>query len=262
MRYWLLLLLPFAAMAQSFEVASVKASVPRPVTGGRNGSGSGMGCPQSIKLDAGRLDIVCATLPSLIAYAFRISPARIHGPDWMTGVGSPRFDVQAKLPETAKEDQAPEMLQALLADRFKLVAVRATTNQTMYALIVAKGGPKLPAGDPSAAPAVHETEGKNRTQHWESANIDSDGLTDLIDTALPLPTPVANLTGLTGRYRLVLDVALNDLPGFSAPIEMEDTVVARFNEGLQRLGLQLERRKGPLPTIEVRSVEKTPSGNN
>src|SRR6185369_4631886 len=57
------------------------------------------------------------------------------------------------------------MLQALLADRFKLTVHRETKDQPAYALVVAKGGIKakevpadaevpslIPAADPSGAP--------------------------------------------------------------------------------------------------------------
>jgi uncharacterized protein (TIGR03435 family) len=42
---------------------------------------------------------------------------------------------------------------------------------------------------------------------------------------------------------------------------MEDAVLRRFNDGLRKLGLQLERRKGPLETLIVDRVEKMPTGN-
>src|SRR5262249_2270617 len=40
-------------------------------------------------------------------------------------------------------DQAPKMLQALLAERFKLVLHRDTKEQSVMALVVGNGGPKL-----------------------------------------------------------------------------------------------------------------------
>jgi uncharacterized protein (TIGR03435 family) len=42
---------------------------------------------------------------------------------------------------------------------------------------------------------------------------------------------------------------------------MEQTVVRGFNEGLRKLGLKLERRKGTVEALIVDHVEKTPSEN-
>jgi uncharacterized protein (TIGR03435 family) len=256
---------------------------------------------------------------TLIGYAFRLSPDRVIGPDWMVGLGSPRFDIAATLPQGASENQVPEMVQALLADRFKLTLHRGTREQAIYGLVVAKGGLKLksaasgagvPAADPSAAPGaielfagvqtrtteipnadgagytammsnprmgtVRETDGPNRVQRWEAPSIALDGLADLLDRMMPSPSEVIDMTGLKGRYQLVLEVSLNDLAGLrpamtsasddptareSALMDMEVVVLKSFNDGLRKLGLQLERRKEPVETIVVDHVEKTPAGN-
>jgi uncharacterized protein (TIGR03435 family) len=72
------------AAGLKFEVASVKPGVRRPPgaagVGGRAGSGLG-GCPTSLKMDRGRIDVKCATVTMLIGYAFRFSPDRVTGPD-------------------------------------------------------------------------------------------------------------------------------------------------------------------------------------
>lgn len=62
---------------------------------------------QSIKVDGGRLDLACATLPILIAYAFRISPARVNGPDWMS-VSSPKFIFKPRSPTARPKIRRPK----------------------------------------------------------------------------------------------------------------------------------------------------------
>ncbi len=57
-----------------------------------------------------------------------------------------RFDILAKLPDGANKTQIPEMLQALLADRFGLAVHREAKEQQVYALAVGKDGPKLKDG--------------------------------------------------------------------------------------------------------------------
>jgi len=54
------------------------------------------------------------------------------------------------MPEGASKDQVPEMLQALLAERFKLTIHRESKDHSVYALVVGKGGPKLKESPPDA----------------------------------------------------------------------------------------------------------------
>ena len=55
------------------------------------------------------------------------------------------YDITAKAEGdgTPTRDQFRQMLQALLADRFKLKVHREPVETAVYALIVGKGGPKF-----------------------------------------------------------------------------------------------------------------------
>jgi uncharacterized protein (TIGR03435 family) len=270
-------------------------------------------------MDQSRVDIGCATLTSLIGYAFRIRPYRVAGPDWMVGRAATRFDIDAKLPQDASEKQVPEMLQALLADRFKLAIHRGTKEQEVSALVVAKGGLKVkeaaPGADASAmaaddpnAPAstltqvgglqtvrtplpnadgkgyvltnprmgaVRATEGPSYTFRWDAPSTTFAGLADLLDGIGPLPD-ITDMTRLKGRYQVVLEVSLGTAfdvaaarmePGGGPPgdpaedQDLRDALMKALNDGLRKLGLQLEHRKGTVETLVVDHVEKTPSGN-
>ena len=48
----------------------------------------------------------------------------------------------AKMPEGSTKEDAPRMLQSLLEERFKLTTHRAAAEHPVWALVVAKGGPK------------------------------------------------------------------------------------------------------------------------
>lgn len=88
------------------------------------------------------------TLRDLVRWAYAselsdgIPDLVVGGPPW---AGSDRFDVQGKSaePERVPEADLNEMLQALLADRFKLRLHRDHKDVQGYALVVAKNGPKL-----------------------------------------------------------------------------------------------------------------------
>jgi uncharacterized protein (TIGR03435 family) len=126
-----------------FEVASVRQAAA-------GSCGNGAVTSAVFKVDAARVDIRCLTLGDLIEDAFGILGNRLTRPDWTWGSEAPRFDIAAKLPQGASEDQVPAMLQALLADRFKLAVHRETREPPGYALVVAKGGLKVVAAAANA----------------------------------------------------------------------------------------------------------------
>src|SRR5262249_46460738 len=81
------------------------------------------------------------TLKRLIQAAYNVRDFQISGgPGW---IGSDLFDVAAKTESPVKPEQAGPMLQALLADRFQLTVRRETKEMPVYALTVAKNGPKF-----------------------------------------------------------------------------------------------------------------------
>ena len=138
--------------APAFEVASIKAAAqitPQTVMAGKLHVG--------VNVDGARVDIGNLSLSQLLCYAYTLKPFQLSGPDWMN---SQRFDVLAKLPEGASKDQVPEMLQALLTERFQLKLHRDNKDLPVYALVVGKNGPKLKeaaadaeAPNPEGAPA-------------------------------------------------------------------------------------------------------------
>jgi uncharacterized protein (TIGR03435 family) len=133
-----------SAAGPEFEVASVRLAPP--ITPELIQSGK---LRQGITMDGARVNFSGIPLMGLISYAFGVSQGRVTGPDWMQGQ---RVDIQAKLPAGATEDQVPAMLQTLLADRFKLTIHREHKEQSVYALVVAKGGAKVKPAEPDAEP--------------------------------------------------------------------------------------------------------------
>jgi uncharacterized protein (TIGR03435 family) len=113
-----------------FEVASIKPAAP--MTGGMFRIG--------MRVDAGRMDYENVSMKDCVRTAYRLKDYQISGPDWMA---TTRFDITAKLPEGGTKEQVPEMLQALLADRFKISVHHELKPHDSYALVVAKNGPKL-----------------------------------------------------------------------------------------------------------------------
>jgi uncharacterized protein (TIGR03435 family) len=131
------------AAGPTFEVASVKASPLDLLKLGQQVAGGGSLPKMGARVDGARAEYSFMTIKELIVEAYKVKPFQIAGPDWLNEVTAQRFDIQAKLPDGATQDQAPQMLQALLAQRFKLAAHRETKDRPVMALVVGKDGPKL-----------------------------------------------------------------------------------------------------------------------
>jgi uncharacterized protein (TIGR03435 family) len=229
----LLVLAAGTALGQTpaFEVASVKPAAPLD----RSQMLSGQ-MHVGMKVDAARVDIGSMSLAELIRVAYRVKAYQVSGPDWMA---SERFDVLAKLPEGASSGQVPEMLQALLAERFKLSVHRESKEHAVYALVVGKNGPKLKESAPDAdAPAAtddanpqvrisgrgentqvsisggqigtaHMSMGPNGTMHLEAPKMNMAAFADTLSRFFD--RPVVDLTELKGTYQVALDLSMEDL---------------------------------------------------
>jgi uncharacterized protein (TIGR03435 family) len=137
-----------AESVPKFEVASVRPSPPlqlplvAPIRAG-------------MIMDGGRVEFRYMSLHDLIIIAYRIKPYQLPGtPDWMT---TEVFDITATIPAGGSKSQVPDMLHSLLVERFGLKIRREKKEMSVYALIAAKGGPRLkevPPDDPEAEPNV------------------------------------------------------------------------------------------------------------
>ena len=151
----------WAQAPTEFEAASIKPAAP--MTPGRMmiGMRGGPGTPSP-----GQMTFNNVSLAQIMQRAYDVKSYQLSGPDWMS---SARFDISAKVPAGTTKAQSKVMLQNLLADRFKLVLHHSTKESSIYALLVAKGGPKLkestkestedgklplPPGTPKGAPMI------------------------------------------------------------------------------------------------------------
>jgi len=236
---WAFVFLAAAAFAQTpapkleFEVASIRPAGPieKMVASGKMHIG--------MHVDGARVDIGAMSVPDLIYLAYKVKRFQVTGAG-SDGINAQRYDIMAKMPEGATKDQVPEMLQALLADRFKLTLHRETKDQSVYALLVAKGGPKMkPAADdppPSADPDAPKPDnnikfkmdgggqgavvsgGQNGNMKVSMANggmhfqMDKMPISALIDfLARFVEKPIVDETDLKGNYQIAMDLSMDDM---------------------------------------------------
>lgn len=142
------------AQAQStkFEVASIRPAAPTPTVPSTGGGGNapppppGGGCMGRRTMDAGRYNLVCVSMKSLLLDAFGVAQSRLVAPDW---TDTQQFDISAKLPEGASQERLPAMVRSLLEERFKLAFHRQSEDGPINALVVSKGGPALKPAPPA-----------------------------------------------------------------------------------------------------------------
>ena len=137
-----------------FDVASVRPSAPLDLQKLAADMQAGKMPNIGMHINGLRAEYNYLTLKDLVTVAYKVKPVQVTGPDWL---GSDHFDIVARMPEGSTKDDAPAMLQALLAERFKLVVHRETKEHPVLALVVGKGGPKMKES-PGDAPPINVDE--------------------------------------------------------------------------------------------------------
>jgi uncharacterized protein (TIGR03435 family) len=272
----------------TFEVASVK---PAALDTAKLASLAAAGQkPRMGRIISGtRVEYIYMSMRELIAEAYHVKYDRIVGADWLNSL---RFDIVAKVPEGAGNEDSRIMLQTLLEERFKLALHHETREQPVMALTVGKNGPKLKEFVPEKQPiapdapenkASYKMNPATNSMHYE---VSAMTMAELADTLTAFSRmgggdgrTVVDMTGLKGRYGIALDIPLatlrnmaqatrSDLPSTTHPedgtggtTEAPDPDGPSILESLQTLGLKLDRQKAPLEQLVIDRVEKSPIAN-
>jgi uncharacterized protein (TIGR03435 family) len=231
----------------SFEVASIKPHPPRigPRGEGYPGCNFTSSGPRATLGACFVLDIIMEAY-NLKDYQVSFAPS-VQERDWQ------HYDIVAKAEGDGARTRSEfrQMLQSLLAERFRLKVHRATKEMPVYALVVGKNGPKFKE---SATAAVSSGHGglNGRNQSITATKEDMDDLARVISNSFGPDRPVVNRTGLTGLYDFRIEATpewwINDNP------QPDDLSV--FTAVQDQLGLKLEPQKADIETLEVDHVEK------
>ena len=258
-----------ANAAFGFEVATIKPG------------DAADGSRRSMMMSLGRFATHNMPLRDVIMFAYDAkSTSQISGyPDW---VSSTVYDIDAKedetttaalekLPMDERIRQVRLMVQALLAERFQLKVSHRMNEIPVYALVIAKGGPKLKPS--TAAPMGNETPHAGERPRGGGifnagpGELHSNGATLDFFASGPLSRVpetdgrvVINKTGLTGNYDFTLKWAPDGSgPAGSAPAP-DNSGPGLFTALEEQLGLKLVSQKGSVETLVVESVDR-PSAN-
>ncbi|HEY4363194.1 MAG TPA: TIGR03435 family protein [Bryobacteraceae bacterium] len=228
-----------------FEVVSIKP-VPRPTPEGiRDGT-----TRIAYEVNGGRVRISGYGVLSVVPRAFQVEPAQIDGKGFTAG---DYYDIEAKIPEGAKPEQVPEMLQAMLTERFKLAYHREMREYQMNVLTLGKSGMKLPRlAEGTKASAATTRAGDGSSRMTSVGNVKS--LFAVMNSFGGLQ--MKDETGLDGMYTWVMN-----LPGPGGGGSFQDIMQESFKAMIEEAGLKLENRKISRETIVVDHLENKPTEN-
>jgi uncharacterized protein (TIGR03435 family) len=267
---------PVTSHSYEYEVASIKP----------NKSGTNM---VRLMFSPDGLTATNATLQMFVQAAYQVEPHQVSGgPSWLNSdhydieakMDSATADVLHKLSEEQGRLERERMLQALLTDRFKLTIHRETKELPVYALLIAKNGPKLqeakpgdtypngikgPDGRAGAGMMFMNGRGSVTGQGLPIAN-----LVRLL--SLQLGRTVVDKTGLTAKYDFTLQWTPDESQGAmfkgpgpgpqgtAGPPPPDPSGPSIFTAVQEQLGLKLESQKGPVEMLVVDHAEQ-PSEN-
>ena len=278
----LVLLAGSASVAQTarpeFEVASIKPSAPAQM--GQGGAG--------VHIDGAQLRCSTLSMKDYIGFAYRLRGYQISGPDWLP---NEKFDISATLPAGVPRDKVPEMMQALLEDRFQIKVHREMKDFPVYVLSVAKSGPKMKEVAPDAvdggsvnvsaagsAAGVVVNLGNGSYYAFADNKLDArklsmEAFTDTLGRFVD--RPVVNQTDLKGSYDFTLEFAPEDFRAMhirsavNAGVVLPPEALRALEYGssdslfaaVQTVGLKLERKKAPLDVLVIDRIERSPTAN-
>jgi uncharacterized protein (TIGR03435 family) len=155
------------------------------------------------------------------------------------------------------------MVLAMMADRFQLKVHTEKRDMPAYALVVAKGGPKI---SPITGPPPTFNDGSDPSKPYQSPwdggdlgqikghGVTIDGLAEQLWVKRELGSKkVIDQTGLTGRYDFTLKWTPEGDPDDAGGVSL-------FTAIQEQLGLKLEPVKAPMDVAVIDHIER-PSEN-
>jgi uncharacterized protein (TIGR03435 family) len=188
-------------------------------------------------------------------------------PDWTNDPKRYGFQIDAKAenPSATTKEELQQMLQALLADQFKLQVSWKTADVTGLVLTVAKNGPKLKEASADEALTFTRTRNGTLTYSLVTGKASMKSFAEFLTGRLILLARVSDRTGLPGIYEIKLGVS-SQLPPPSDTTQggarggprgvADPSAPSPLQDALQdQMGLQLSETKVPKQVIVVDHVE-------
>jgi uncharacterized protein (TIGR03435 family) len=229
-----------AAAPQVFDAASVKpAAIPILGEGGNR---------SRVEHTPTSLTMLNVDVAGCVEWAYGLAPFQISA----AHLSSDSYDILAKTAAPVSVGELRLMLQDLLAKRFKLALHRESKMLPVYELVVARGGPKLPAANASAPAHAAESLPHIRNDSFVFSDASMAEFTRMLSQLRGIELPVVDRTGIAGTF----DIALRGAPAAARDADSA-TLFAIVEE---QLGLKLVSAKEPFDVVTIDHAEK-PAGN-
>lgn len=221
-----------------WEVATVKPSDPNDAGG------------QHIRMRGRYMLLLDTTVEEFLLLGYNVQKSQLVGlPDWAK---TEKWDVTG-VPDTEGEPslkQLEEMMQKILAERFGVKLHHEQRELPVFALSIAKGGPKITPDTSDTSGWLKQQNGTVNGQHFEKLkNVSMPELTEILQ--FRVDRPVVDQTGLKGRYDFDLRWAVDDGTATGA-----DAPPGLFTAIQEQIGLKLEAVKAPADVLVIDKVER------
>ena len=223
-----------------------------------------------VQVPLGRCTFEGASLDYLIVVAYsdnlswiRNQPPKsvvLNGPNW---VHADLFDVEAiaENPSVVTRADLHQMMQALLADRFKLKLHRESRETSGYVLVTANRGPNLVPSRDKTVTGMKRAVSPNGAITLSARNVSMATLSELLTTfGIGLVVDKTNIQGtydFSLRYAAESALPRKDQP---SPTVQDTDAPSIFTALREQLGLQLSSQKVSAEYLVIDSAEK-PSSN-
>ena len=228
----------------SFDVASIRPA-DIDAAGGEGSTRS------QIQTAPDSLTLRNIDLDEMVEWAYTIQHNQLANPG---ALHNHRFDIRARAAAAVSENTLRLMLRDLLRTRFALELHREQKVTSVYELVVAKGGPKLPPDKSAKLPASYPRETFPRVVDggFVFTNASMPEFAQQLTELRGIDLPVLDRTGIQGVYDITLKSAAAAVRDPNGP-----SLLTLIRE---QLGLKLVAAKDPIEVVVIDHAEE-PSGN-
>jgi len=216
----------------------------------------------SVQADPVSIRTECASLRSLILYAYALPPSELLDKgDWTS---RERYAVSARAKRFSSGPELKEMLQVALRERFGLRLGKRSVKMRVLELVQAPGGRNfLPTAEP---PPEHQVDASGATLKFSFRTV-----SDLVlwlnsqsyygrpthPAGASLDQPIIDETGLSGNFAIEFNLvgSYRAGPGWNYPVNLDYSEMLRT-----QLGLMLIGRVDPFDIFTIERAE-APTAN-